>query len=68
MTPDETKPRPKSFPVCTRCEHYFVTWDEARPHGCRAFGFKSKKRPSVEVYENSGIQCTMFQAKTGPEH
>jgi len=31
-----------------------------------AMGFKSQKLPSIVVYESSGIDCQMFQAKPAP--
>jgi len=50
-------------PDCNACAHYHVTWDERAPQGCRAFGFKSKRKPSVVVLENSGKVCGLFKAK-----
>jgi hypothetical protein len=35
----------------------------ARPYGCRAMGFKSKKNPAQVVFENSGLECQIFVAK-----
>jgi hypothetical protein len=49
---------------CRRCEHYFVTWEAKRPHGCRAYGFKSQYIPSLVVFQSSGSDCTMFKLKT----
>lgn len=51
----------KRVPACSRCRFYFVTWDREAPHGCRAFGFKSRKRPSWEVYRTSGAHCKLFE-------
>jgi len=53
------------LPVCTRCKHYWVTYDPARPHGCEAFNFKSKRSPAIEVLENSGVVCQMYTPKKG---
>lgn len=50
-------------PDCNACAHYHVTWDERAPHGCHAFGFKSKRRPSLVVLESSGNICGLFVAK-----
>jgi len=47
-----------------RCSHYYVTWEVAKPHGCRAFGFKSKRMPSLEVKTVSGKLCLRFEAKS----
>ncbi|XPV70302.1 MAG: uracil-DNA glycosylase [Halarcobacter sp.] len=49
--------------VCQRCIYYFVTWQPMKPHGCKAYGFKSKQLPSVVVKNSSGIDCTFFQQK-----
>jgi hypothetical protein len=49
--------------VCQRCKHYYVTWEKAKPHGCRAYGFKSQAVPSVVVRQSSGTNCSLFQSK-----
>jgi hypothetical protein len=48
---------------CRMCLHYYVTWDERRPHGCRAMKFKSKMVPSVVVMRSSGAECLLFELK-----
>jgi hypothetical protein len=53
-------------PDCLGCRHYYVTWDERFPRGCRAMRFKSRRPPSEVVYENSGIDCQMFEPKGAP--
>jgi len=50
--------------VCQKCEYYHVTWDKNKPHGCKFFGFKSKILPSMEVRNNSGINCNNFKLKS----
>lgn len=50
-------------PICIKCVHYFVTYEMARPYGCRAMGFKSKKNPARVVFENSGLECQLFLAR-----
>lgn len=52
---------------CKICQYYFVTWDPARPMGCRAFGFKSQVMPSIEVYKASGAPCKAFSPKKIPK-
>ncbi|MDR1313119.1 MAG: uracil-DNA glycosylase [Deltaproteobacteria bacterium] len=42
------------------CVHYYVTWEQNTPHGCRALGFKSRQVPSVEVRRNSGEACRYY--------
>ena len=48
---------------CRDCQHYKVTWDEKKPHGCQAFNFKSAKLPSVVVESSSGVACEGFLPK-----
>lgn len=48
---------------CLKCKHYFVTWDPARPRGCRYFGFKGPRMPSEVVRASSGEECRMFEPK-----
>lgn len=50
-------------PDCYRCRSFFVTWDAARPYGCRAFGMKSRALPAVAVEHASGAPCRAFVAK-----
>lgn len=49
--------------VCQKCIHYFVTWEPNKPHGCKAYGFKSKVIPSVVVRNSSGDSCNLFVEK-----
>ncbi len=49
--------------VCQKCVHYYVTWEQKRPHGCNAYGFKSKMIPSIVVKNSSGQQCKLFELK-----
>jgi hypothetical protein len=51
---------------CRRCKHYRISWDPNAPHGCDAMGFKSQKLPCVVVFETSGIECQLFEAKARP--
>jgi len=48
---------------CRRCKYYFVTWENSKPHGCKAYGFKSPQIPSMVVFKSSGIECSMFVEK-----
>lgn len=49
--------------LCSACVHYFVTWERRQPHGCRAMGFKSAKRPCLVVHRSSGAACRSFVEK-----
>jgi hypothetical protein len=48
---------------CRRCEFYFVTWEPTKPHGCKAYGFKSQQIPSMVVFQSSGADCSYFKEK-----
>ncbi len=49
--------------VCQKCKFYFVTWEKNKPHGCKAYGFKSQQIPSVVVKNSSGADCSFFDPK-----
>ena len=53
-------------PTCCHCQFYFMTWDKQQPHGCHAFGFKSKALPSRVVEETSAEDCGYFQERPTP--
>ena len=50
-------------PNCMRCLHFFVTYEPARPRGCRAYGFKSLAIPSQVVLTTSGSPCQLFSPR-----
>ena len=50
-------------PSCTACKHYHITHDARFRYGCRAFGFKSKRQPILEVQDASGEPCHSFQKR-----
>jgi hypothetical protein len=56
----------ESRPDCMRCRSFYVTYDPARPYGCRAFGFKSLRVPRDEVRLSSGNECHLFEQKPTP--
>jgi len=43
--------------ICQKCTYYYVTWQTNQPHGCKAYGFKSKQIPSIVVRQSSGTAC-----------
>lgn len=53
----------KTRAACINCDSYFVTWSRSRPHGCRAFGFKSAQLPSRVVMDASDEDCLKFRLK-----
>jgi len=48
---------------CFSCQHFYITYDQSFPYGCRAAGFKSRVLPSKEMYVNSGIDCLLLAKK-----
>ena len=48
---------------CYRCKHFFVTWDASFPYGCKGFGMKSRRFPSLAVYRASGERCLLYVEK-----
>ncbi|MBL8029384.1 MAG: uracil-DNA glycosylase [Fibrobacteres bacterium] len=48
---------------CLKCAHFYVTWDNAFPRGCKLFKFKGKAIPSLTVYEATGAPCEHFKKK-----
>ena len=48
---------------CFSCVHFFITYDQVFPYGCKAAGFKSRIMPCKDMYANSGIVCQLFQKK-----
>ncbi len=55
--------------ACSKCKHYYVTWDQYFPHGCRAMSFKSKRMPINEVrMAMRGKDCLAFEMKKQKSH
>jgi hypothetical protein len=48
---------------CRKCDFFYITWDKKFPYGCKAMGFKTVLRPSVEVRQASGVECLRFEPK-----
>jgi len=49
---------------CHKCEHYYVTWENDFPHGCRAMGFKSRQLPIIVVRSSTPeMECLLFKKK-----
>ena len=42
---------------CHGCKHFFITYRQHKPYGCRAYGFISKNIPSMVVFQSSGMKC-----------
>ena len=50
-------------PKCQQCRHYFITWDQKTPNGCRRFGIQSREMPSSIVRSAGMGDCQGFEAK-----
>ena len=48
---------------CFNCIYFRVTWDQANPRGCAAYGIKSRQLPSIVVKQASGLDCMKFKPK-----
>jgi hypothetical protein len=48
---------------CFDCKNFFVTWENKFPYGCRAYEIKSKSAPNIQVLENTGLACLLFELK-----
>jgi hypothetical protein len=46
--------------ICQKCIYYYVTWEPSKPHGCKAYGFKSHIIPSTVVKNSSKIDCSFY--------
>lgn len=52
-----------SKPNCSQCRHFYITWDQKTPNGCRRFGIQSKDRPSTIVAQAGLGDCQGFEEK-----
>jgi len=48
---------------CINCKHFFITWETKFPYGCNAYEIKSKSAPNLQVLENTGLACLLFDLK-----
>lgn len=48
---------------CRKCIYFYVTWNQAQPYACKAYGFKGRLMPSMTVKKVSGKECQLFTAK-----
>ena len=55
---------------CWNCKYFYISWHPTMPYACRAFGFKSKNIPSLEVLSADGRLCKAYNSKNfaGFEH
>ncbi|PAB59184.1 uracil-DNA glycosylase [Anaeromicrobium sediminis] len=45
---------------CKKCKHYYITWNNKFPNGCKLYGIKSNQLPSILVYRSTGKKCEYF--------
>jgi hypothetical protein len=56
-------------PNCTKCKHYFITFNPRTPKGCRIYQIQSQALPSTIVKQaNQGPDCIGFEAKPQANH
>lgn len=49
---------------CHQCKHFYITFDQRTPKGCRVYGLKSKQMPSTIVKQaTNGSGCLGFELK-----
>ena len=50
-------------PNCTKCKHYFITFEKKTPYGCRIYGIKSQDNPSKIVAAAGQGDCQGYTPK-----
>lgn len=51
-------------PNCMKCKHFYITYDQHTPRGCKIYGIKSQQLPSIIVKKaNGGSDCLGFSPK-----
>lgn len=54
----------KMKPNCRNCKHFFITYNQQTPNGCRIYQIQSKQLPSIIVKQaNAGADCIGHEAK-----
>ncbi len=49
---------------CTKCKHFYITYDQRTPRGCKVYGIQAQQLPSVIVKKaNNGSDCIGFSPK-----
>lgn len=54
-------------PNCMNCKHYYITWDQRTPKGCKLYGIKSQAMPSQIVQMAGSGECQGHEAKAKKE-
>ena len=51
-------------PNCMKCKHFYITYDQRTPRGCKIYGIQSQQLPSMIVKKaNGGSDCIGFSPK-----
>ena len=56
-----------SQPNCSQCRHYYITWNQKTPNGCRRFGIQCEEQPSKIVMMAGLGDCQGFEPKRRPD-
>lgn len=49
---------------CLKCKHFYITWDQSTPRGCKLYQIQSQQYPSLVVAANTAEgTCIGFEAK-----
>ncbi len=48
---------------CLKCKHYYSTYDQRNPRGCRFYGFVSATFPTLVVKRETGSECMAFSER-----
>lgn len=49
---------------CFGCVFFSITHDPQNPYACLAYGFRSRRIPSIEVLATSGLECQRRKCNT----
>ena len=49
--------------ICQKCQFYFVTWQQDKPHDCKVYGIKSRFLPAMVVFHSSGMRYSFYKSK-----
>ncbi len=49
------------------CKHFYITWDQRTPKGCKLYGIRSQAMPSQIVQMAGSGECQGYEAKAKKE-
>ena len=51
-------------PNCMQCKHFYITYDQKTPRGCKIYGIQSQQLPSMVIKQATSNQdCLGFALK-----